>query len=275
MTSDHGKKNTGRPLKPNAGDRATASPHDLGSMTWCDAQEWIGDDVWALLPIGSTEAHGPHLPLNTDVIISEGMARRAAEALEAEGIRALILPSLSFGVTDYARSFAGTLGIRPQTLRALLVDLVQALRGRGVSRLCLVNSHLEPEHVRVLRGLVGVHEGVTIVFPDKTRRRWVETLPDEFQRGACHAGAYETSLVLAERPELVRMTRAQSLEPLDIDLAKAMREGVTRFEDAGATQAYFGDPAHAHPDEGERVYQQLVNMIVVTIKESLSAKSSA
>ena len=90
---------------------------------------------------------------------------------------------------------------------------------------------------------------------------------EEFKRGACHAGSYETSLVLAERPELVRDARA-ALPPRAIDLAAAMRAGVATFVEAGADQAYFGDPAAATVEEGEWSYARLVDMVVTVIREA-------
>lgn len=243
----------------------------LDQLSWKQAAEVLAQKPVALLPLGSTEAHGPHLPLGTDVIISEGMARRAAEALAQQGISTVILPTLAYAVTEYASSFAGTLSISPEVVRALLLDIARAVQRQGVELLVLINSHLEPGQIGILRSLAKEGRALTgleIVFPDKTRRRWVCTLTEEFQRSACHAGSYETSLVLVDRPELVQEPLRQSLPSLPIDLTAAMQAGVTRFEEAGATQAYFGDPAHASLEEGRWSYDRLVEMIVTTVLEA-------
>jgi creatinine amidohydrolase len=107
-----------------------------------------------------------------------------------------------------------------------------------------------------------------VAFPDQTEKRWARTLTDEYKRGACHAGSYETSLVLAARPELVRDGARASLPPLPIDLAQAMKAGVRTFVEAGARDAYFGDPAAATRQEGDAIYGLLVTMIVTTIAET-------
>jgi creatinine amidohydrolase len=93
-------------------------------------------------------------------------------------------------------------------------------------------------------------EGARIVFLDLTRRHVAEQLTDEFRTGACHAGRFEGSVVLAERPELFRAEIARNLGPVPSSLSAAIREGVTSFEGAGGLRAYFGWPADASADEG-------------------------
>ncbi|HZS38582.1 MAG TPA: creatininase family protein [Polyangia bacterium] len=243
----------------------------LADLTWTEAAAERARDPIVLVPIGSTEAHGPHLPLATDAILSDELARRAALALEANGAAVLIAPTLSYAITDYACEFAGTISLKPETATALVADVCAALIGQGFARVCLVNSHLEPAHVASLREACARAEqrtGRRVAFPDQTDRRWARTLTDEYKRGACHAGSYETSLVLAARPELVRDQVRAGLAPLPIDLAKAMKAGVRTFVEAGAAQAYFGDPAAATVEEGDAIYALLVTMIVETVRET-------
>ena len=147
-----------------------------------------------LLPLGATEPHGPHAPLATDTLISVGICNRAAERLEGE-IHVLVLPEVPYGVTRYGADFPGTVSISEETLRSLVTDIAG-----NFERVVLVNSHLEPEQVRLLRDL-----GLPLF--DVTRRSVAERLTEEFRSGAGHAGRYETSLVLADRPELVHADR--------------------------------------------------------------------
>ena len=100
-----------------------------------------------LLPLGSTEPHGPHAPLATDTIISVGICRRAAERLRGE-IDALVLPAVPYGVTRYGADFPGAISISEETLRSIVTEICA-----GLERVVLVNSHLEPEQVRTLREL--------------------------------------------------------------------------------------------------------------------------
>jgi creatinine amidohydrolase len=207
-----------------------------------------------LLPIGSTEPHGPHAPLLTDTIISVGICRRAAEQLRGE-IDVLVLPEVPYGVTRYGADFPGAVSITEETLRSLVTDIAA-----NFERVVLVNSHLEPEQVWLLRDL-----GLPLF--DVTRRQVAERLTDEFRSGAGHAGRYETSLVLADHPELVRSDRARTLAAKPIDMPAAIRAGQTSFVAMGMDQAYAGAPAEATAEEGEQTFAVLAEMLVELIRE--------
>jgi creatinine amidohydrolase len=241
----------------------------LAELTFSDAETFRRANPIVLLPVGSTEAHGPHLPLGTDTILSEELALRAAGALEETGYETLIAPAFAYAITNYAGDFAGTLTLTPPTATSLVEEVVSSLANQGFARVCLINSHLEPAHVLALKEAcvrVRSRAGDVVVFPDQLEKRWARTLTDEFKKGECHAGSYETSLVLAARPELVRDQVRRALTKRPIDLARAMREGKKTFLEAGAPQAYFGDPAAASVEEGNQIYALLVKMVVETVR---------
>ena len=106
-----------------------------------------------------------------------------------------------------------------------------------------------------------------LVFPDVTRRPWAHRLTAEFLSGACHAGRYEGSVVLAERPELVDSEVAASLPANPMSLSDAIRAGKTSFEEAGGSRAYFGDPAAATADEGEATVRTLGAILCEAVLE--------
>lgn len=223
----------------------------------------------AILPTGAIEAHGPHLPLETDVIIAEAMARAAAEQLvggdpvagpgPADELDVLLLPALTYSPAPFARGFPGTISIRPETLTDLVIDIGRSLATTGVGTLAVANAHLDPAHLRALHAAgeaLAADGGIRTrwVFPDITRRALADRLGAEFRSGACHAGRFETSIVLAERPELVDDQGRRGLPPVDRSLSVAIREGKRSFEEVGGDRAYFGDPAAASAEEGaERV----------------------
>jgi creatinine amidohydrolase len=235
----------------------------LAEATWTEVRDFLAAhaDAVALVPVGAHEAHGPHLPLATDVIIAEGVCRRAAAAM-TRGVA--IAPPLAYSVTDYAGGFPGTAGVGSASATAYVTDVCRGLARSGFARVCLVNAHLEPAHVVVLREAA---RAAGAAFADKTEKRFARTLTDEYKRGECHAGSYETSLVLAERPELVRDVR-RALARLPVNLAHAMRDGKRTFEEAGAPAAYFGDPAAATAEEGEWIYARLVAMVTTVVEET-------
>jgi creatinine amidohydrolase len=220
-----------------------------------------------ILPVGSTEAHGP---LSVDVIIAEETAARAALRLESRGDLALTLPPLAYSVTDFSDGFTGSVSISAETATALARDILLSLIKQGFKRIAVANAHLEPAHIATLRAAcetIKAETGVEIAFPDVTRRRWARMLTEEFQSGACHAGQYESSLVLSARPELVREEIRSTLEPKMISLSQAIRTGARSFIEIGGDQAYFGDPGAATAEEGDRVFDILAEMIVTALDE--------
>lgn len=246
------------------------------NLTWKEAGERLRKGVVAVLPVGSTEAHGPHLPLATDVIISEEMSERAARKLAARGIDAVVLPALCYSVTDFSADFPGTISIRKETAAALIRDIAVSLYNQGARLVVIANSHLEPEHVASINlavEQVRQETGREVVFPDKRRRRWAATLTEEFRRGDCHAGSYETSLVLAARGELVREDIRADLECVPISIAEKIRDGAGSFTEAGGAQAYFGDPRAASREEGEASYDALSDMLVASVVEALGQET--
>lgn len=224
-----------------------------------------------LLPIGAVEPHGPHAPLATDQIISVGMCERAAiDLADDEQVRALILPPLPYGVTRYASAFAGAVPVGEVALHAMVVDICTGLIAQGLRWLVLVNNHFEPEHVATLRRAVETlrsDHGTRVGHLDLVRRRNAERLTAEFRSGSCHAGRYETSLVLAERPGLVDTQRMRELPPVPVDMPVAIGQGKTDFPAMGMAQAYCGAPAEATAAEGATTFDTLTAMLVDTIRE--------
>ena len=102
------------------------------------------------------------------------------------------------------------------------------------------------------------------VCPDLTRREHAARLTDEFRSGACHAGRYEGSVVMATRPDLVRGAIQRSLAPVPASLAQAIRDGRTTFEQAGGARAYFGWPAAATAEESSTTTSLVTWPISVT-----------
>lgn len=232
-------------------DTITSQP--LAAMTWEEAREAADLAGTAILPVGAIEAHGPHLPLETDVIIAEAMARAAAVRLTAGGMRVVVLPPLAYTTAGFASGFAGTISLRPETVTATVVDIAGSLKRHGFALLAIANAHLDPAHLASLDGAAAAVRrdlGLPVAFPNLAAKPWALRLSDEFRSGACHAGRFETSIVLAERPELVREETRAALPPVPASLSRAIRDGKRSFEEAGGPRAYFGFPAEASAEEG-------------------------
>jgi creatinine amidohydrolase len=247
--------------------------HTLASLTWQDVRDLPADRTVAVFPTGAIEAHGPHLPLGTDVIIADAMARAGAERLSARGVHVVLLPTLALTPAPFASEFAGTLHMPPEATTLLVTGAVRSLAGHGIRVTVIANAHHDPAHVQALRTAVSqiAARGLgTLVFPDLTRRRWAELLTPEFKSGACHAGRYEGSIVLAERPDLVRREVMASLPANPRSIIDAMHRGNVTFSQAGGPDAYFGFPAEATAEEGHHSIDTLGMIIEKAVMETIS-----
>lgn len=224
-----------------------------------------------LLPLGAVEPHGPHAPVCTDLLISLGVCRRVAERFADDPqVQVLVLPPLPYGVTRCAAAFPGAVGLSAQTLQAVLVEVCTDLLRQGFPHVLVVNNHFEPEQVSAIHAALDVLEdrtGAVVGFVDLTRRHRARRLSEEFQRGSCHAGRYETSLVLAERPDLVDAQVLPSLPPVFVDLPRALAEGQRDFRAMGLSQAYCGAPAEATAEEGEQTFRVLADLVEEAVRE--------
>lgn len=248
------------------------SIHRLGEMTWEEVRDLDRARVVAILPVGAMEAHGPHLPLCTDVIIAEAMARSCAGALSGDGRVSVILPPLWASHAGFARGFPGTVSVRAETVTLLIREVAHSLAAQGFHTLAIANAHLDPGHLASLEAACAdPPEGMRMVFVNLTRRAAAERLTEEFRTGACHAGRFEGSVVLAEDPDLVRVRIADELEPNPASLSEAIRAGKTSFTEAGGPRAYFGWPDQATAEEGHDTIRALGSLLADAVRAAPDA----
>lgn len=246
--------------------------HELAQLTWEEVRDLDRARTVVVLPVGAIEAHGPHLPLDTDVVIATAMARAGARRLAAHHT-VLILPALAYTAAAFAAGFQGTLSISAITVTAVLVDLARNLTDQGFRLLLIANAHLDPEHLTALHEAVKLGRAdrlLPIVFPDLTRRPWGSRLGAEFKSGACHAGQFESSILLREQPDGVRDTIRRGLPANPRSLSEAIKTGTRTFADAGGPRAYFGDPAAASPEEGSQLVDALGGILEQAVLEALA-----
>jgi creatinine amidohydrolase len=253
--------------------------HRLASLTWPAVRDLPAARTVAVLPAGAIEAHGPHLPLGTDVIIAEAMARAGADRLAARGFHVLLLPSLTMAPAPFAAKFAGTLDAPAEATTMIVSGVVRSLAAHGIRVAAIANAHHDPAHVAALRRAVSdlavENADAIVVFPDLTRRRWAERLTPEFRSGACHAGRYEGSIVLAECGDLVRADVMSALAPNPQSLVDAIGSSRMTFAEAGGPEAYFGFPAEATAEEGRAIVETLGAILAEAVDEAIGARGAA
>lgn len=246
--------------------------HRLSDLTWEEVGALDLERTVAILPVGATEAHGPHLPLDTDVTIAEAMAESGARRLSAHGLEVVLLDGLRYTPAAFAASFPGTIDVGAATLTALLIDIAAGLHRTAIATLAIANAHFDPANLEALHAAaaaIGESESVRVVFPDVTRRPWGSRLTEEFRSGACHAGQYEGSILLARDPGRVREGAMRALEDNPISLSSAIRDGVRNFTEAGGDRAYFGRPSQATAEEGRATIETLGSILAEAVSEAL------
>ena len=185
-----------------------------------------------LVPVGSIEQHGPHLPLDTDTTIAVAVADRVASELPGSWVA----PAVSYGSSGEHQSFSGTASVGTEALTHQLVELVRSLR-TWASRVVIVNAH----------------GGNVTALKASDELEWVPCATEDVD---LHAGYTETSLMLHLRPESVRLDRAEvgNTQPLSQILPVMMTGGIAAVSPNGV----LGDPTGASADEGERVLEAMV-----------------
>ena len=254
-------------------------PYMFGNLNWKDLADMEErQKVVLFLPVGSTEAHGPHAPLSTDATISMEVCLMAAEKLSRRNQRAFVLPPLAYAVTECASQFPGTISISPEVDSRLVSDICLSLVGGGFRKIGIFNSHFEPIHVQCIYEAVDrvkERSGVGVAFTDITRKKYSSRLVDVFQMGESHADRYETSLLMAIDPSLINEERRKALPPLPVNLVeKLFKQGLSKFKEFGMPAAYCGDPASASAEEGRMILERLSDFVLEDVESLVSGKGT-
>lgn len=167
-------------------------------------------ETLVILPVAAVEQHGPHLPVGTDWLVVEHIARAAA-AMAAQQIPVLVTPTLPFGSSQHHIPFGGTLSFTTTVYYQLLMDLISSLVADGFQRIFIINGHGgNNEIIQLVARDMALQQPVQIAAAGYWTIAWddlVATGAHLGQRLPGHAGAFESSLILALRPELVQEPR--------------------------------------------------------------------
>ena len=207
-----------------------------------------------LLPVASTEQHGPHLPTGVDDMLCSEICRRVAEVVRAKR-DIVIAPSVWFGLADHHIAFGGTFTIRLETYHALLLDLCRSIQTAGFTRIVLVNGHGGN-----ISGLAALSMEITLELglPIATTTYFVEgdvSYILDKQSGVMHACEAETSMMLSVSSDLVRMERLSDAHGPEIDIVSSLIPSLKRsrpFDDV-TKSGVAGDARSSSKEKGDRL----------------------
>jgi creatinine amidohydrolase len=228
----------------------------LRDATWTDVRD--ADADLALLPVGSTEQHGPHAPLGTDAYHAETVAAAAADRYDAPVV---VAPTVSVGVSEEHRRFAGTLWVSPDTFRAYVRDVIGSLAHHGLDRVVVVNGHggNVPALTEVTATVTRHDDAYAVPFT------WFEAVGDHGAEMG-HAGPLETALLRATRPDLVRegaidAAREGASEAWG-DWVPGTGTNLAHDSDEFTENGVVGDPSAGDADLGEELLDRAAASLV-------------
>lgn len=252
-------------------------------MSWVESDRAAAAGAVAVIPFGTMEQHGPHLPLSTDFVCATGVARGAVERVNA-GLpddaqpRAVLLHPVTYSFNEHHMDLPGTIAIGAHTIIDYMVDIGRSLAHHGFHRLMILNGHgSNMPFVDVASRLISNQTasiccglGWWSLFADEDLA-WRES---EWPGGFSHGCELETSLMLHLRPDLVDMSQAvrtmeevQRSEHIFWDLQRPARVFFQEWWSRNSTTGVQGDPTVATAEKGQKVYEVATRKIAALIEE--------
>jgi len=241
--------------------------------TWPEIKEAIEKGKVALLPVGSTEDHGPHLPLETDIFIAAEVCRKAAEKIPEDVV---LMPSISYCFNEHHMDFPGNISVEPYHFMDYVFDVCRSLSRHGFKKIVMVNGHGSntPFLNIVARRVNNETDSLCVAV------NWWTLARDVIKKvvtHASHAGEMETSVMLYLKPEVVDMSKAEA--DLNIYMGQekskfiwrdlvnpspiSFMEWWSRFSKMGV----IGDPTKATAEKGKKIVEAAVTNLIEFIKE--------
>jgi creatinine amidohydrolase len=225
---------------------------DISNLTWPEVKEYLRRRDGIIVPLGSVEEHGYHLPLSTDSDISLAISREVASRTGT-----LLAPVIHYGVCNTTRDYPGTTAITFDSMRSLISDILLSLKDSGFKRVYFISGHLGSSHVSALKEASRTID-LDVFFLDL---RNVD-ISDIIETEAFHACEAETSLMLYLHPEKVEMEKAvdEEIEHLTYEI-----RGIKKTQ-----SGVWGYPTRATVSKGKAIFDRIVEDFsnFVTLKQN-------
>ncbi|MCM8768994.1 MAG: creatininase family protein [Candidatus Omnitrophica bacterium] len=233
-----------------------------GELTWQELEQVIKKSPVVLVPVGQIEQHGWHLPVETDAFLAEVIATKLAETMSQE-MPILVIPTIWTGYsTAEVTRWPGCLNLRLETFMALLEDVCSSLIKMGLKKFVLISTH--GNHTGALevvaRKMADLHKiYLAVTIPSVIAKKEIESILEKGKMGSCHAGEYETSLMLYLAEDKVKK---ESLTNEDIlrwaDWPFYGQVFVSTWGMQKSLTGTYGDPTAATAEKGRRIFESIL-----------------
>jgi creatinine amidohydrolase len=244
-------------------------------FTWPEIRQAVADNRVAVLPVGTIEQHGPHLPLVTDVLTATEMSRLAVQQIPSE---AVLMPSVFYAFNEHHLDFPGTIAVRGETFVQYVSDIGRSLAHHGFRKILLVNGHGSnvPFLDIAARNITNETQAICAMVP------WWNLVPkdlfrdlreSEYPGGMAHGCELETSVLLYLRGDLVQMDKAERDMPVQRseyfywDLQSPSPVFFQEFFSRYSRTGTLGDPTKATIEKGRRFVEAVAERLVTVIRE--------
>ncbi len=241
----------------------------MNEMTWMEIRDLLSEEPVVIQPVGSTEQHGPHLPLQTDICSAYEVAR----AVEAR-TGCLVAPPLPYGYSETWQTFPGTVSFKAQTFMNCVADIAESLVRGGFKKILFLNGHngnLAPLQTMMFQLMEQYGQGTDVLIGAGTyfmlAKEECDRIGDNFGDGT-HANEFETSLMMHMRPDLVHVERLGDwvYRP---ELILSFQHGMTsahRLPNSNNHNGVYGDPRRAKPEKGKDYFEACVTKVAEVVE---------
>ncbi len=255
--------------KETSRHRPPGGTYLLGELTWPEAERYLAQVDVALLPVGSIEQHGPHLPLDVDAFDADYLARQVAA--RCSDPKPVVLPLIPYGVSYHHDEFPGTISIKNETLSQLVYEIGLRAARNGIKKFLIINGHGGNGPALNFAAQMINRDAHILVCVDSGETSDVDIYGMISTPNDVHAGEIETSTTLAVRPHLVRMQQAKKSVPRFSSryLNFTSKRGVSwyAYTKRISHNGVMGDPTKADPQKGKQIWELMISHLVNLVED--------
>lgn len=230
----------------------------FGEKSWLELEEEIKKDSLIIIPVGTTEEHGRHLPVETDAMIARLFGDEYAKALQGK-IPVLVTQAINFGYSmNVVTNWPGTIKIRTRVFMDYMFDMIDSLMNMGFTKIALLDCHGNHDGLlrTVMREIADKHgKFICTLSPFKLCEKVYDQIKKD-PAGDIHGGEWETSMILVTRPELVNKNEYTNVDAIRCN--NSLRGPVSTWGLQNTKTGLFGDPTNSSLEVGQKCLEAAV-----------------